>query len=76
MNTNPLKKYRDELNLTLVEAAKRFGISHTYLCELEKGRRPVPLKTARKIARGSEGALKVTDLIILDEEASEQPTAA
>jgi DNA-binding XRE family transcriptional regulator len=67
MSTNPLKQYRAERKLTLVDAAKLFGISNTYLCELEKGR-PVPLKTARKIAKGTGGALRVTDLITLEDE--------
>lgn len=67
MSTNPLKKYREERKLTLVQAAKLFDISNTYLCELENGR-PVPLKTARKISKGTGGKLKVTDLIILDED--------
>lgn len=77
MSTNPLRQYREDNKLTLVQAAERFGISNTYLCELENGRRPVPLKTARKIAKGTNGALKVTDLIVLDEETQEgEPTAA
>lgn len=72
MSTNPLKQYREAHKLTLVQAAEKFGISNTYLCELENGR-PVPLKTARKIAKGTGGALKITDLIRLDEG---EPTAA
>ena len=76
MSTNPLKKYREEHKLTLMQAAKLFDISNTYLCELENGR-AVPLKTARKISRGTGGKLKVIDLINLeDDEKRERASTA
>jgi len=35
---------RKALSLTLVAAGKRLGISHAYLCEIEKGRKPAPFR--------------------------------
>ena len=45
-----LKKIREDLKLTLEEAAERCGISKSYFEKIEYGDRNVPVKTAMQIA--------------------------
>lgn len=51
MTGNQLKTYRKENGLTQQEAARKLGVSQTYLSLLESGKRPLPERLARKAAR-------------------------
>ena len=50
-----LKKIRTEKAMTLAEVAERAEISESYYCQIENGKRGVPVHTAQRIA----GALDI-----------------
>lgn len=62
-----LRDYRKSKGWTLEKAAKRFGLSLSYLSELETGTMPMTLGAAKKIAAKSD--LSVIDLLGLKERA-------
>lgn len=71
-----LKQYRESRNWNLTEAAKAFGLSKSYLSELENGR-SVSLKAARQIEQKTRGELKAAELLNLTgPEVEGEPTAA
>jgi transcriptional regulator with XRE-family HTH domain len=51
MSGEMLRKVRKSRGLTQAEAGARLGVSQAYVALLEKGRRPVPPKLARKAVR-------------------------
>ncbi|GAV21573.1 helix-turn-helix transcriptional regulator [Carboxydothermus pertinax] len=53
---NKLKQLRKANGLTQMEMAKKLGISDSYYCQIENGKRRMSLKTALDIA----AILKVT----------------
>jgi DNA-binding XRE family transcriptional regulator len=46
-----LRVWRERNEWTQVEAAARLGLSKATLCDIEKGRQPVSVTLARRIAR-------------------------
>ena len=62
-----LRDYRKSKGWTLEKAAKRFGLSLSYLSELETGAMPMTLAAAKKIAAKSD--LGVIELLGLKERA-------
>lgn len=62
-----LRDYRKSKGWTLEKAAKRFGLSLSYLSELETGAMPMTLAAAKKIAAKSD--LSVIELLGLKERA-------
>ena len=46
-----LKSIRQKHGLTTREIAKRLGISHSMVIQIEKGHRPLPIRLARKLER-------------------------
>lgn len=62
-----LRDYRKSKGWTLEKAAKRFGLSLSYLSELETGAMPMTLAAAKKIAAKSD--LSVIGLLGLKESA-------
>ncbi|MGC9943472.1 MAG: response regulator [Verrucomicrobiota bacterium] len=45
-----VRKWRDKLNLSQEELAKRAGLHRTYICDIERGTRNVSLKNVQKLA--------------------------
>ena len=45
-----VKKWRDKLNLSQEELAKRAGLHRTYICDIERGTRNVSLKNVQKLS--------------------------
>jgi DNA-binding XRE family transcriptional regulator len=62
-----LRDYRKSKGWTLEKAAKRFGLSLSYLSELETGAMPMTLAAAKKIAAKSD--LSIIELLGLKERA-------
>ncbi len=46
-----VRVWRDRHEWTQVEAAKKLAVSKATLCDIEKGRQPVSVELARKIAK-------------------------
>jgi len=62
-----LKRYRKSKDWTLQQAADHFGLSVSYIHQLESGRKPMTLTAARIIA--AKSPLTVTQLLGLKERA-------
>jgi transcriptional regulator with XRE-family HTH domain len=52
MSGQQLRSVRHHLRLTQQQAAKRWRVSQAYLSLMERGRRSVPVRLARRLARG------------------------
>lgn len=58
VNGPVIKRLRTDAEWTGAEFARECGISPQYLCDIEAGRRPAPIKLARKIAHTLELTLR------------------
>jgi transcriptional regulator with XRE-family HTH domain len=58
-----LRQYRIKKGWTLEEASAAFGLSLSYLSELETGKTPMTLTAARKIETATSRKIKAVDLL-------------
>ena len=59
MTHHPLKKWRFDNEMTLVELATILGVSNGYLSLLERREREPSFSLARRIAKLTKGAVKI-----------------
>ena len=69
MKKNVLRTYRKSQNWTLKEASRRYGLSLSYLSELERGVAPMTLEAAKKIEKKTGGGLLAVSLLGLKADA-------
>jgi transcriptional regulator with XRE-family HTH domain len=63
MAHHPLKKWRFENDMTLVELAERLGVTNGYLSLLENRQREPSIRLARQISKITRGKVRIEDFV-------------
>lgn len=61
---HPLKAFRRKHNLTQLQVIELFGISQSFISDIERGKRNVSTDIAKKIEKATNGEIKAEWLLL------------